>query len=1033
MKLPDLSVRRPVGLIMIVLGILALGFVSLTNLPIDLFPDIDLPIAAVTTSYPGAGPQEIEQLISRPLETSLSSLQGINTIQSISQPNASLVLLMFDTGTNLDNALLEVRERIDMIKGMLPEQAGDPRVLRFDPQQIPIMYLGLGGADLDKLQETADNYVIPYLERVEDVASVSASGGRVREIHVIPDMALMSRYGISPSQIAQALQMENRSASAGVITKGSQEMQIRIQGEFTSLDDIKNTSIVLNSGERITVGDVADVVDTYAETTSITEVNGEQALLLSVLKESDGNTVNAADGLYKAIDRIQESLPEGMNLSIVFDTSVFIRDSIRSITENLLIGGAVALIILIFFLRSVRPVIVIGVSIPISVIATFTLMYFTGETLNIVSMGGLALGVGLIVDNSIVILEHIFTQRQRGVPPLEAAKIGASEVGPAIVAATMTTLVVFLPVVFVEGIASDLMTPMALTVCFSLFASLMVALTIVPMMASRILPDKTVQAQDKEGGVNRWFIVLKNGYRRSLKWVLNHRKTTVAVTAIAFVLSFVLVPFIGAELAPESDQGMMDIVIEAPSGTDLEEMKELVDEIKPYLEPYEPIIESQFLTIGSGDLALGVTSNQAILSLQLIPSSQRDITTEQVAQELRESFETIPGVDFEVVTTGVSFSTGAPIQIQLSGPEFDVLREIADEIAFLVSTIEGTHNVETSFSEGRPEIQIDINRDMLHLYGLSYMQIMQHVEMAFSGQVATRYREGGGEYDVRIILPEEDRTTISSLETLLIPTATGTLVPLSTIAELKQVDGPMSITRHNQQRQVNITGEIVGRDLYSVSNEINALLSELTLPDGYEYSFGGEFADMEETFIELGTALLFAIFLVYVVMAVQFESIFYPLVVMFSMPTMVIGVLIGLFITNTPISMMVLIGLIMLAGIVVNNAIVLIDYVNLMRRRGMERFEAIVEAGPARLRAILMTTLTTLLAMVPMALGLGEGSEQQVPLAITIIFGLTTSSVFTLLFVPVMYTILDDISSWIKRKVFRRSVPAPASETGADA
>ena len=1032
MKLAETSVKRPIGLIMIVLGILALGFVSLRNLAIDLFPEIELPIAAVTTTYTGAGPQEVEQLVSRPLESALSSLQGIDEIQSISQPGASLVLLIFKSGTNLDNALLEVRERVDMVKAMLPEDADDPSVLRFDPQQIPVMMLGLTGGELDEMQEIADEQVVPYLERVDDVASASVAGGKIREIHVVPDPAKLNLYGLTPSHLAQALQAENRSASAGTISKGSQDMQIRIQGEFSSLNDIASTGITLPSGERIQVSDVALVVDTFREMSSITEVNGKPALVLSVLKESDGNTVNAADGLYEAIEEIQARLPEHLDLTIVFDTSVFIRSSIDSITEALMIGGAVSILVLTLFLRSVRPVIIISVSIPLSVISTFTLMYFAGETLNIVTMGGLALGIGMMVDCSIVILENIFTHRQRGAPLFEAATKGAAELGPAVVASTLTTMVVFLPIVFVQGFAADLMTPLALTVSFSLLASLVVALTVVPMMSSRLLTDKSVMAQEKSGGINKWFILLRERYRKGLDWAIRHRKTVVIVTLVAFFGSFALTPFIGAEFLPDADQGYMDINIETPPGTSLEETEKALRTVMARMEPYKPIIKSEYATIGSTGFAIGASTNQATLSLELIPSTERDITTKELAAELEEKFKDIPGADIRISVSGGGFSTGDPIQIGLRGPEYEVLAELAEEVAWLVSNVEGTYNVQTSLSDGRPEIQVDVRRDLLHLYGLSYGQIMQHISLAFNGQVATRYREGGGEYDVRIIYPEENRTTIADLETLLIPTATGGLVPLGTVAELKQVTGPVAITRDNQQRQVNVTSDIIGRDLYSVANEIRARLDNLTLPEGYDYTMGGQTEDMQETFGDLFMALIFAVFLVYVVMAVQFESASYPFVVMFSMPTMIIGVLLGLFITRTPISMMVLIGLIMLAGIVVNNAIILIDYVNQLKARGWGRNEAIVEAGPARLRAIMMTTITTLLGMLPMALGYGEGSEQQAPLAITVIFGLTTSSLFTLFFVPVMYTLVDDFSAWFRRKLLRRPVQSPRqAESGA--
>ena len=875
MKLAETSVKRPVGLIMIVLGILALGFVSLRNLAVDLFPDIDLPIAAVTTTYSGAGPQEVEQLVSRPLESAISSLQGIDTIQSVSQPGASLVLLLFKTGTNLDNALLEVRERVDMVKAMLPEGADDPSVLRFDPQQIPIMMLGLTGAELDQLQEIADEQVVPYLERVNGVASATVMGGKIREIQVIPDPAILNKYGLTPSHIIQALQAENRSASAGTISKGSQEMQIRIQGEFSSLNDIAETGITLPSGERVLVSDVARVVDTFREVTSVTEVNGQEAIVLSILKESDGNTIKAADGLYKAIDQIKASLPDYVELSIVMDTSIFIRSSIKSITESLLIGGIVSILVLALFLRSLRPVFVISVSIPIAVISTFTLMYFTGETLNLISMGGLALGIGMMVDSSIVILENIFTHRQRGASLIDAATKGAAELGPAVVASTLTTMVVFLPIVFVKGIAADLMTPLALTVSFSLLASLVVALTVVPMMSSRLLTDKSVTAQLKSGGLNKWFLLLRERYRKGLDWALRHRKTVVIVTLVAFFGSFVLVPFIGAEVAPESDQGYMDIYIETPRGTGLAETEKMLRTVTARLEPYEPIIDSQYATIGSTGFVMGATVNQAILSLQLVPSTERDITTKELEAELNDLFADIAGAEIRISVMGAGLSSGDPIAIGLRGPDYEVLKDLADEVAWLVSNVEGTYDVRTSLDDGRPEIQVDVKRDMLHLYGLSYGQIMQHVNLAFNGQVATRYREGGGEYDVRIIFPEENRTTIAVSETLLIPDCERQSDPARHRGGAETGNGtgshhPGKPAAPDQCHQQDTPAAICT----ACPVKFGALMANLSLPDGYDHTMGGQTTDMEETFSELGIAFLFAVFLVYVVMAVQFKSAF---------------------------------------------------------------------------------------------------------------------------------------------------------------
>nr|WP_301287958.1 efflux RND transporter permease subunit [Paenibacillus sp. MSJ-34] len=1027
----DVSVKRPVGVLMIVLAIIALGFVSLRNLAIDLFPKIDLPIAVVATSYQGAAPEEIEKLITRPLESSLSTIQGIDTVSSQSQANSSLVMLQFKNGTNMDNVLLDVREKVDQIKGMLPDDANDPSVLRFDPNQMPIITLGLTGAEPENLQEIADNNIVPYLERQNGVASVSVQGGKTREILVELDRANLARYGLTPSQVVQALNMENKSSSAGAVSKGVLELQIRVKGEFTSVEDIKQTLIHLPAGGQIQVSDVATISDTFKKQSSLTLVNGGPALVLSIQKQSDANTVEVANQVHKAMNRLHDDLPEGIELSMVADTSIFIRQSIDSVVNNMISGAALAMLILIIFLRSVRSTIVIGISMPISVISTFTLMYFTGQTLNIISMGGLALGIGMMVDNSIVILENIFTYRQKGMPMKEAAVKGASELASAVIASTTTTLVVFLPIVFVQGLTADIFRPLALTVCFSLVASLVVAITLIPMLSSKLVSEKRLLKEKKQGRMARLFGLFNHFiafYKKILNWALGHRKTTVFGTIVLLLGSFFLVPGIGMEFMPGGDQGQIQISVQTPTGTKLEETKKVVDEVSSLLAPYGDVIETASESIGGGG-PFGGSANSASFTIQLIRATERDITTKEMMQQLTDKTKDIAGAEITVSAMESGFGAGAPIQIRLNGQEQEMLEEVANQVVWMISGIEGVYNAESSAAEGNAEMNISVDRSLAAQYGLTYQQIMNEISLAVNGQLATQYREGGNEYDVRVIMPEESRSSIASLQTLTIQSQSGQLIPLSAVAEFKQVQGPVMIQRENQQRQINVTADIAGRDLGSISTEIGQTLQKMNFPDGYTYSMGGQTEDMMESFIDLGIALIFSIFLVYVVMAVQFESLLYPFIIMFSMPTSFVGVLLGLFITGTALSVTALIGVIMLAGIVVNNAIILVDYINILRRRGLDRKEAIMQGAPSRIRPIFMTTLTTVLGLVPLALGIGEGAEMQAPLAIVVIFGLSCSTIFTLLLVPVMYTYLDDFSNWLKR-LFRRKNQA---ETAVEA
>lgn len=1030
MKIVDVSVRRPIGVAMIVIAAVALGLFSLRNLAIDLFPKIDLPIAVVATSYTGAAPEEVENLVSRPLEAALSSVQGIDTVSSQSQAGSSLVMIMFNSGTNMDQAMLDIRERVDQVKGFLPDDAGDPSVLRFDPQQLPVLALGLSGLDAVRLQKIADDQVVPMLERQNGVASVSVQGGQKREIQVELDRGMMQQYGLTSSQIVQALAAENRSASAGTVALGDNNLHLRVTGEFTSLRDLENTLIHLPTGGQVKVGDVAAVRDTFAELESFTLVNGEPALLLTVQKQSDANTVQVADRIIDTLDELQAQLPEGAELRVVMDMAQPIRMSIDSVVNNMVTGGILAVLILILFLRNIRSTIVIGLSIPIAVIATFTMMYFSGQTLNMISMGGLALGIGMMVDSSIVILENIFKYRQQGLPMKEAARIGASELGPAVIASTITTVVVFLPIAFVQGLAADIFMPMALGVSFSLIASLVTALTLVPMLSSQVLTRVSAKEQTKGGFLVVFGEGFLRGYKRLLKWAMGHRKTVVTVTLALLFGSFSLIPMIGMSFFPDSDQGQFTISIETPGGTRLEETRQIAAQAQERLDAYADIIDNAYLTIG-GDMFGSSGSNVASFTVTLIPSTERSVSTEQVVSELDRELRAIAGADISVSITDIGLGGGSPIVIALNGEDTDMLNEIASQVAWAISGIDGVFNPTTSSAEGNAELHISVNREVAAQYGLSYHQIVSDVQLAMNGQVATRYRDKGEEMDVRVILPEDERDDMADVMNLLLTTPGGQMVPLYAVAELNQVQGPVMIQRENQQRQVNVTSEILGRDLGSVSRDVEAMLATMHFPDGYTYRLGGEVQDMMESFVDLGYALVFAIFLVYIVMAVQFESLLHPFIIMFAMPTSIIGVLVGLAATGTTLSMPSLIGLIILAGIVVNNSIVLVDYINILRRGGMDRETAIMEGAPSRVRPIFMTTVTTVLGMLPLALGIGEGAELSAPLAIVVIFGLSFSTIMTLIFVPVMYIISENVSDRFKR-LFRFGKPRSAVGNGPE-
>ncbi|WP_068673734.1 efflux RND transporter permease subunit [Oceanobacillus sp. Castelsardo] len=1025
MKLIKTSVNRPVGVIMIVLAIIALGFVSVRNLAVDLFPEIELPIAVVATNYEDAAPEDVENLISRPVESAVSTVEGIDTVQSQSQSGASLVMMMFKNGTDLDQAMLDVREKIDQIKGMLPEQAGDPSILRFSPEAMPVMYIGLTGKDAATLTELADNQIVPFLERQEGVASVTVEGAKVREIQLVVDPAKLQQYGVSTQMIQQALGESNQSASVGTVDKGNKDLQLRVTGEFDSIDDIRETVIQTESGAVLHVEDVAEVKDTYKEESSASIVNGKESIVLSIMKQTDANTVAVADTVQKNLEKIQAELGDDVNLDVIIDTSEFIQMSVDSVLSNIIIGGVISFFILLLFLKSIRATFVIGLSIPIALISTFALMYFTGYTLNVLTLGGLALGIGMMVDSSIVILENIYTYRKNGESLKDAAIKGASELAPAVIASTTTTIVVFLPMVFVDGIAADLFMPLGMTVAFSLIASLVVAITLVPMLSSKLLA-KAMEDKGRRYWFDRFLDWLRDKYSKALKKVMKYRKTSVIVVTLMIVGSLVLIPLVGAEFIPSSDQGQAMINVETEPGTKFENTYEIVEQVNEVLAGYDEVLDVSYVIVSSsgGMMGAGGSNGGASYTLMLTPASERTKSTTEIVQNMDEELQKIPGAEItaSAMDGGVSMSMGDPVQIILNGPEHDVLRDLSEQVAHEISTVDGVFNPTSSASDGIPHMEIHVDENKAAMYGLTPSQVTGQIQLQFNGQIATRYREAGKEIDVTLIYPEERRSTINDIKDMNVQSTNGGVIPLEEVASFEEVQGPATLQRENQQPQMNVSSALVGRDLASVMQDIDAKLGAMNFPEGYSYSIGGQAEDMVEAFGQLALALIFAIFLVYAVMAVQFENFLFPFIIMFALPTTVIGVIIGFLITGLPLSIPAFIGIIMLAGIVVNNSIVLVDYINILRRRGMTRNKAIVEAGRSRLRPILMTTLTTVLAMIPLGLALGEGAEMQQPLAVTIIFGLSASTLFTLFFVPVIYIILDNFTAKFTRRKKKKTV-----------
>jgi len=1041
MNLSRFSIQRPVTIFMLCLAVLLFGFVSLPKLAVELYPELNVPVAVVVTSVEGGTPAEVEKLVTKPIEEALGTVPNVKKIMSNSVEGASQVILQFNWGVDMDQATLNMRDKVDQVRGFLPDSAHAPRILKFDPNAQPIMTMSLTGEnDLAKLKSLAENVIKTRLERIDGVASVGVTGGEEKIIEVVLNPDRLAAYGIGIEQVQQALMATNVSGSSGSVRQGDTKLNIRVQGEFAAIADIGETPIRMQSGS-IALKDIAAISETYKDVTQKTYLNGKPSIGISVTKASGGNTIEVADAVKKELESLESTLPKTVHVDIISDSSQFIKDSIYTVGEHALIGGLFAIIVLYLFLNSARSMLIVSIVIPISVVATFCMMYFTGQTINLISLSGLTLGLGSLVDFAVVILENIFRYRQSGKSMMEAARLGSKEVGTAVMASALAQIAVFLPIVFVEGLASELFGPLALTVVYSHIAALLASLALVPMLSSRWLQQVPKTEEEDLAGYKGhnpvvWFNVgfnnMAKAYGRLLGWSITHRKTVFAATLALFIGAVALTPMIGAEFIPKLDQGKITVSITMPNGTVLKETEQVVAEVEKRVKTLQGL-QQVYTSIGStgGPAVIATaTSNRAQINLTLVPKEQRHVSTEQVTEQLRADLANISGAEIEVKETDESGGpSGAALEISLKGDDLAVLEDISAIIAGEVKTVPGTRNITTSLEETRQEIQVVVDPEKASLYGLTASQVLSNIRTAFDGQTMTTFQTGDDQIDVRVMLPKVYQDDITYLQQLRIPTAGGATVALSSVAEIVTEEVPQLIKRANQTREVTISTDIAGRDLQSITRDVEAKLAALKLPDGYSVEVGGQSKDMAESFGSLGLAIILSIVLVYMVMASQFESLFTPFIIMFSVPPTFIGVVVGLFVTGKPLSVPALIGYILLIGIVVNNAIVLIDYVNQLRKRGVDRDEAILQAGPRRLRPILMTTLTTILAILPLAFGGGAGNESQAPMAIVVAFGLSFSTLITLVLVPVVYTWFDDLGRKFRhRKDKRKKINASPEE-----
>lgn len=1020
MKLSDFAVDRPVTTIMLVCLILLIGGVSLSKLPVDLMPDMNLPYAVVVTNYQGASPLEVEKTISKPVEESVATVDNVKDIISISRPGTSMVLTELDWGTDMNFATLEMREQISLVEERLPDEVEKPMVLKFDPTSMPIMQIGISGdGNLETLKTIGTDIYKPNLERIPGVASVNVVGGKEREIQLNINQELMQGYGLSLDTIVSGIKQANMNLSGGSLTYGTKKLLLKTDGEFKNIDEVKNLEVTTPQGQKVALNDLAQIKDTYKDREQYTYLNGKESIGLVIQKQSGTNTVQVANAVKKKLGELRNKVKSDINTKVVMNQAEFIEKAVNNLKRNAIIGAGLAILILLLFLRNIRSTIIIGTTIPISVVTAFILMYFSDLTLNLMTVGGLALGIGMLVDNAIVVLENIYRHRQEGKGMITAAKEGTSEVGTAILASTLTTAAVFLPILYVEGLASQLFGSLALTVSFSLVASLLMALTLIPMLSSKLLKVKENligKAQEENFGK------ITRSYQKILRSALNYKYLILILVIVSIVgvgvgLKTGVIP-LESEFLPQTDRGSLNVNIELPPGEALEETDQVVQQVEDYLQDI-PEVDIVYTNVGGSQDMIGMDtkSNQAKISVELVDLQARKRSTIEVVELLRKKVSKISGANIKVKPEtsflGGDDSNRAPVEVMIQGPGLNKLNSISNQIKEEMKKVKGTRNVELSVTKNRPEIQIEVKRKIAKELGFSVGGIAQTVKTAIRGQVATKYKEGGEEFDVRVQLTEEENSNLQQLKNLKLTSPAGNTVPLEQVAEVKLTKSSNKIERESQQRIVRVMTELQGRSLSAVQRDIKSRVDQLNIPAEYTIEYGGQVEDMRESFGDLSFALILAVILVYMVMASQFESLIHPFTIMFSVPLALIGALLGLAITGLPLSVPAIIGSIMLAGIVVNNAIVLVDYIN-TRREKESKEEAILNAGPIRFRPIMMTALTTLLGLFPLALGFGEGSEAQQPMAVVVIGGLLFSTILTLVIVPAIYSIFDDFGQFIK-------------------
>lgn len=1013
MKFAQAFIKHHVMTILLYILVVVFGFYSFQNLPLALMPSMEVPAAVVYATYPGAGPEDIEQQVTKKLEGAVAGLSGLDTLQSTSSENMAMLVIQFTNHTDMDQAMTDLRDKVAQVKSQLPDDASDPTVMSIDIDSMPVVQVALRGNDLASLQSIAEDEIQPALERLDGVASVDISGGYEQEIAVHTDASRLKGYNLTISSIGQQLGADNIAIPGGELDNGSQTLAVRTDGEYSSIDDVKNALISLPAGGTVRLSQIADVSMRPKDQDAISKVDGEECIILSVNKQSGSNTAQIAELAKTEFDSLLKS-NDSLQWNIVMDQSDYINMTVDNAIQNIWMGVLFAAIVLFLFLRDFGATMAVTIAMPCCILFTFLIMNVLGITLNMMSLGGITLGVGMIVDNSIVVLENIFTYRADGYDRMDACTKGTGEVIGAVIASTLTTVAVFLPIALSGGMAGMMFKEFCITIVALLLSSLIISITLVPLLCYFLLGG-TKQKSVKPQGSGATPITekpLSRVYRSSLNFLITHRWAGIALTVVICIVSVLSVSQAGMELIPEMDEGQVSVTVSMPNGSTMEDTAAIEDRIAAIAVDTIPELEQIYYSTGSSTSIMS-SSSGANVTISLVDLDQRDRSSADIAKQLRRDLQDIAGCELTVSTSStMSMSTDSDISVELTGDDYDQLAETADDLANRIGALPDAINVESSAGEQTPRVAVKINRENASRFGLSATAIGGLVRGELTGSTATTLRMNGEEYDVTVAGDEDVATSLDALRSMQIPTMTGGTVPLSMVADVYTELSPQSIVRKNQKETVTITGESESGDSNAIQAAVDKVVADYELPDGVEVGSGDTAASqIAETTGTLMLALAVAILLVYFILATQFNSFSLPIAIMLILPIGLLGSMILLWPTGNHVSMVALLGVIILAGTVVNSSIVLIDYTLQRRQRGEDKNTAILNACPRRVRPVLMTAMTTILGLVPMVCSSGEGSEMMKPMGVVMMTGMVISTIATLFITPVYYSLTDSVAA----------------------